>query len=323
VGDDRLRGSRLRRLSAVRDIALESRIGRNSRLETVEDDHGRHAEACLILAAAEELGHQFVSNLMTGYMTVSQWFDMNAAAIRRIENFIDHRMQGWKEAGLVTAEYRLDPTAAWQPMTKLLTYGDIQRAAIEAALDSDLHLTRTRQLSRAEAWKRGEKELVTLAPHCVPAILGPDLSEEKTVLDKNGGSFEFTKAGEDPVMYRALVRRDDGTGERLAPGMTYRVWQLADAGKSYLFVQHPSGKFLGVCEEIPRIEHGNTAAFLRRAGEVAQVHADTLAPFYRRAVKRDRAETRRRQMNVAQIEAGAETQGIEDADMPDYASLKK
>jgi hypothetical protein len=299
---------------------LPGQVGKNSRLETVETDHGMDAEARMILTAAAELRPEVAKGLVTGYLPFSELFWANARAIERIENYTDHKLQGWVEAGNVIAEFRHgEHSDDWQPMDKLLTYSVSHRAAMEVFFHENPWSTRTRQLSRREAWLRGRHELVKLPLHCVPEILGTELAVVKEVADDL--TFTFCKAGEDDLIYRAIARRANGTRQQLVPGTAYRTWvNPYDTG--ILFVSTVLGGFIGTCDLRGRIERPDVDAFKRQAAEAGQVQAEVLAPFYARAVKRNRAITNQRRANAAAVErAAAGNAVIEDSDQPDFGSL--
>ena len=257
---------------------LPGQVGKNSRLEVVETDHGMDAEARFILAAASELGSDVASGLVTGYLPFSELWLANRRVIERIDNYTDHQLQGWQEAGLVTAEFRLTYEGdKWQPVSNLLKYEGTQRGAIQAFLDQTPWSVRSRQLSRREAWDRGKNDLVTLPLHCVPEILGPELAVVKAPGDDM--TFIFQKKDEDDLVYRAYARRPDGTTERLVPGARYRTW-VNPYDTSLLFVSHAQGGFIGICAERPRLDRRDEASFTRQAAEAATLQADVLAPYY-------------------------------------------
>ncbi len=283
---------------------LPGQTGRNSRLEIVESLPAQEREATKLLLAATEARPDVAKILLsgTGFLDSTQLLWAFQRVLKQIEGYTDHELQGWERAGLVTTEYRLAPDAPWQPMARLQTYGDVQRAAIVAQIESEPWSTRTRKLSRQEAWASGQRELVKLPLHVAPQILGTKLSTIRPVNER--GEFCFADAdlgiGSDEVIFRAILTTPEGHEMRLPRG-EYRTW-LNYLNPSQLLVADLRGCYLGSCEMQDRIDRRDTEAFKREAGEAAHVQATALAPLYRRAVKRNADITRQRKDNAAAAE---------------------
>jgi hypothetical protein len=87
----------------------------------------------------------------------------------------EHKLQGWRELGFVTTDWRIDPEQdQWFHMEHWLNLPEPQRLAMDALLESNPKLTRVRQLSPYEVWHQRKNELTPLQVFKLPDLLGMD-----------------------------------------------------------------------------------------------------------------------------------------------------
>ena len=255
---------------------LPGQVGKDSKKQPFEFDHGLEAHARRMIEAA--LSHRMevlqAVKENTGYLTERQLYWAVLEVFKKIHADPDHKLEGWIEAGLERAEYRLKQEEdAWLPQGELDGYPDEQRAAILAFIGKTPWATRRQRLSRDEAWKKNQ-DLVRLPVHCAVQILGehfaklrPDLCREREVTDKNFIHVQVQAIGEDPMFFSSICERPDGVKHKLTPGERYRT-VISPLNAKTLFVSDLSGRYIGTCK-FERIDKGDSEATVREFGRVA------------------------------------------------------
>jgi hypothetical protein len=288
---------------------LPGQVGRDSRWKPVEELHGRRAEAMKLMLAATEARPEVAAAIRegTGLMPFRQLYWAFDQVLKRIGDYTDHDLEGWREAGLEVAEYRLKKEDdAWLPMSELEGYPEAQRAAIMAYIGATDWCTRSRKLSRKEAWLRGANELTRLPMHCVPLILGPELSKLRKVNDRNFIQVDDRQIGDDTMFFSSVARTPENVMKALDPRVEYRTWLNPLCAKT-LFVADTEGRYIGTCK-FERIDRGDDAAAQREFVRVAAEHAELMREPLARARRRNRQITADRKKHIELFKGGPATE---------------
>jgi len=270
---------------------LPGQTGKDMKNEPVEEMHGRDKETHEILTAIQQMRPAVAAAMRTGYLTFAEYFWAHAEAERRIAGFRDHHLEGWADNEITM--FRLAHDAPWQPISNLDKYSPEQRAFFDMMAEKQAGLVRPFQMSREEVWQRGQADLVRLPLHCVPELLGPEHARKVIVGDKPHIRIEDIEIASEPIYYRARVKTIHGFEEQLPKG-EYRAWVF----ENVLIVSGVKGNYLGICEQIDRIERGDDAAFYREAATVKKHHDEMLAPQIARQRVIDAQVTRNRKKNL-------------------------
>ena len=222
-----------------------------------------------IAAIAATLPIEFQRDLLMNLMT----FEEYAAAFQVIEaGLMDdpwHRLEGWD--GKIVKEWRMNVGDPWKPVGVLMDETPERALAIATLVGNDPRLTRVRPMSRREAWKAGQRDLVKVDDWYMPHFL--DVEKDAKVLTVgNDGRFSFTDQlyyGRDEMLYRAIVRGREGWTEHLCPGKKILVcWNPFIAEKVWV-MDAADGHILGTCALDSRAAQNDRHAIERAMGEQA------------------------------------------------------
>ena len=137
----------------------------------------------------------------------------------------DHHLEGWQERERLC--YRLSETGDWEDAASLADKSPEEAAAIAAFLKGRPELTSMRKMSRREAWRAGQKDLVKFPKMEAPSFLDARDCREGTV--RADGTVEFTDATYYPGetrRYEARYVDREGRTHWLAPGETVRFYMI-------------------------------------------------------------------------------------------------
>lgn len=195
----------------------------------------------------------------------------------RINARIDHDLEGWIEAGLVTNEFRLAIDQPWQSMARLLGLPEDKRNAVVALVDSAADLTRARKLSPLEVFTSGRRDLQKLPSHKVALLLGPDRGRELPAVRSSMIVFEDKTLSPSELRYEAVCRLYGSAPVRLPDGEKFTgLVNPFDLDQLHLF--NARGSYVGSCQRIQRVCRADTEALHRACGKAAKAEAELLAP---------------------------------------------
>ena len=252
-----------------------------------------------LAAAAARLPADQAALIVAGLLTFEQYAAAFSAIQAALMDDPEHQLEGW--AGKEVVEYSLDGSA-WRPASELLDMGDAERAAIAAFLSAHPECRRVRPMSRREAWRAGQSELVRVPEIEMPAFLDADKDAVELTVRDNGlvGLRNETYFGRDEMLWNAGAMRDrDGYVRALPP----RTRVLAEynplmPGKLWILSKE-NGRTLGICPLFER-----APAYDRRAIEAAMgAQAHDLAKKLLPLRGRHQAEAEERARRIARNRA--------------------
>lgn len=259
-----------------REASLKGNRGRDAeRMHESRDALVRYEEG--VYRAVAALDPCAVARIESGLLSWAEYGE----AFRRIEDALmddpDHRLEGWDER--TVAEFRLGPDAPWRPADELLDMGEAQRAAVAAYVSAHPDCRRLRYMTRREAWRAGQADLVRVPLFEMPAFLSEKDAVELTV--SPDGLVSIRNAlyfGRDEMNYRAEARDPDGRVRRFAPGT--RLWAKWNplCPEQIWILDRESGATLGTAPLHERAPVCDRAAILRAMGEQARDLARKVNP---------------------------------------------
>lgn len=258
---------------------LPAQTGSNERLNAPEELHGRRTENDKLIAKAlAVLPPEKIQMLRWPVMHYQQYCGIVDAIYRWIDGRIEHELEGWEKAGLVTSEFRLAlDDKRWLPAAMLDAVPADRRRAIDAIAAQPGH-ARIRRLSPAEVFHGGCKDLVKLPIAILPDIIGRDLAQPRKVNDKGMIAFEDHELDTEPFLFLARARTGNGHDLLLRDGETYETF-INPFDRTHLIVCDGKGAFLGWCERYQKPCKVDTEALHKTMGMVAHTEAVRLAPY--------------------------------------------
>lgn len=274
---------------------IPGQTGSNSRVNLPEELHGRQKHTDALLAAMATLTPERAALLRFDFVEFTQAVWLMNEIHDRINGRIDHELEGWKEAGLTTVEWRMALDQPWLPMTRLQSLPEAQRAALQPYIASQEGLIQTRKLSPKEVFTVGQRGLTKLPPHKTATLLYElaRRSGECTVRDRMI-EFEDKTLSPSPLAYLADARLPGRPAERLPDGEKYTpVVNPLDLAQLHLF--NAKGGYVGACQRRDVPSRADVEAIHRQCGEVARIERELLEPVARRgaAMTRQRIENAR------------------------------
>lgn len=256
----------------------------------------RHNNA--LLAAYSLLPELMRERLQFPMLEVNQFMPIAIELYRHIENYTDHNLTDWIECGHVVNEFYFD--GRWMDQRAVIQAAPEVQDLFSAMLDSGRIETRSRPMSRREAWDAGAGELVKLPGHGVVAILGGDLAIERKVKD---GRFEFTDAEVGPGLHRydSLAVDPQGRKCELREGEVYQAFVNPFAPET-LFVCNARGGYIGECKRIATACRGDEEAVQRACGAAAKRESDLLNPYRLRHMAEAREKAARHKNNAMALD---------------------
>lgn len=279
---------------------IPGQTGSNSRLNAPEELHGRDRHMDALLRAIVALPADRAALLRLPFLEFRQAVWVMDEIHDRINGRIDHELEGWQEAGLLTSEWRISPDQPWLPMSRLLSLPQEQRVAMEHYVGAQQDLTRARRLSPQEVWDRGRRALTKLPPHKTAMLLYElsGKSGECTVRDSLI-EFEDKDLSPSPLRYRAAARLPARPEEPLQEGEKFRpVINPLNLDELHLF--DARGGYVGACPRWKSPTRSDTEALQRQMGQAAKIERELLEPVARRGadITRQRIEDARHNAEV-------------------------
>ena len=228
------------------------------------------------------------------FLEYNQWKQIVGAIYQRINERTDHDIEGWVEAGLVQNRFQLNPGGEPIPMERLLGMTKEQRVAVEALMIP----MAPRKLSPAEVWERGKKNLIRLAPHYVPMILGRQNAKELPVLENFMFEFKDRRMGPGHHRYIARVTTEHGEQLMLEPGEKYLLYSTP-FDPSAAFIADKDNSFIGIAQAITKPCKTDTDAIHRENGRIMALEKELLSGVKARHMDEARAKQKMHTNNVA------------------------
>ena len=242
-----------------------------------------------LMAAYSQLPPEQAELLEFDLLEQNQFMHVASAIYRNIENYTDHDLEGWVEAGLVVNEILFGGVWMHQGILKTLPEGE--RAGVLALIGSGGIQSRVRKMSRLEAYNTGGKSLVKAPGFLMCEILGDDLAAERKVRNSLI-EFEDAEVGPGVHRYHNIAEDTDGRQTVLREGETYQMFVNPFAPDA-LFARDARGCYLGECERINPVSRADIEALHRACGAAAKREGEILRPVQARHTAEAREKMRR------------------------------
>ncbi|MGE9271601.1 MAG: hypothetical protein ACQKBU_12420, partial [Verrucomicrobiales bacterium] len=238
-------------------------------------------------ALAEDGNLNAVRGLRFDLMEYHQFVKVASLVYERIHDDPDHNLEGWEEAGLITAEWRLSRE---QPFATLEDATPDQLAIIREYCQKTEGLTRHRKMTRREAWNQRARGLRKLPAPAMAALLVDKVGVERTVNDE--GCFVFQDKKYSSGQYHFLARVKGMHGDHETPlrrrDKYMTVWNPLIPDE--LHVLDAKGQYMGMCPNMGRPDKADQDAIFRSIGQVRAIESEMLRPLQARG--RDILRTR-------------------------------
>jgi hypothetical protein len=235
----------------------------------------------------------------------------------------DHNLEGFEKAGLVTTEFRVSESSGqWIPQERLKEFPEMERNAIRALMRSNPQVyTRSRKLSRLEAWERGESKLVKLTRYAMPLILGPELARPVTILPT--GLFEFRNKdyGPETFIYNGLeVVNYEGFKFSLKRDKAYIIHANPFNLDEVFVSDKETGAVLGIAPRYGVPCKNDFESLTRQIGYQSKIEHQLMKPHIEADSQRKRMQTRikNQQQNIRVLSK----QPITDAELDAHNRIK-
>lgn len=284
-------------------LLIPGQTGSNSRLNAPEELHGRDRHTDLLLRAIAAMPPERAALLRMPFLEFTQAVWVCNEIHDRINARIDHALEGWQAAGLVTSEWRMASDQPWLPISRLLSMPAEQRTALEHYVSTQSDLTRARKLSPTEVFGAGRRALVKLPSHKVATLLYECGSQSgRTILERPVKSrlieFEDADLAPDKLRYLAEARIPGRPPEPLPEDEKYAiVVNPLNLDEIHLF--DARGGYVGACQRWASISRADTDAIHRQCGQAARIERELLEPVARRGAATTRQRIQDARHNAA------------------------
>lgn len=262
--------------------------------------HGRDRYNNALLKAAAALPPERAALLK---FPVLEWTEFEQIAMdiySRINDRLDHALEGWQESRLFTKEWRLADSHPWSPIQTFLALPAPQQTALATLIESDPSLCRSRKLSPAEVFHQGKQQLTKLPSCMLPVLLGVERGYPVNIVhgyitikdkDIDADPLRF------PVGHGLQSLMQSGTLGYLNP-FNPVLLVLADS----------QGRYIGetTLQETPN--RADVESLKRQMGAAKKEEADRLAPVAARAADLARAKTQMHRHNTDVLDGKPITQ---------------
>lgn len=226
-----------------------SRINRPEQLKGVEDYNNK----IILKAYAKLMQSDPERAAMLQFPTL--FFHDYAKAILGLYGIMNartnHRIEGYREAGLVVSEFRLDDSCdKWLPQEVLLKMEPERAAAIRALLQSfPEELTRARLMSPQEVYNRGSANLKQVSKWLIPDILGEPDSVPVVISKDNLIAFRRRDIAAEQLVYHGSLITPGGFNSELAPGGKFLLY-VNPYNTAEAFLRNPEdGRVVGTVSQ--------------------------------------------------------------------------
>lgn len=270
-------------------------------------------------------------NLLLSFAELCALLPMRVA---RINERVDHKLEGWAACGFVVQEYRLDLASDnWQPLASVPAHA---RDAVLAVVQSGAGYLRERSMSPNEAWDscdgKEEHKLVRITPSQACELMGQHMAR----IPRRKGSYFYVKdrnLSDDELVYETrVIKQAQGLEweEELPPMGDYKLI-INPYEHDQAFVIDARGICVGYAALVQRVARGNREAVKAAFGHASARRADMLQDS-RVALANTEVQLMERRNHNAQVigDAKAATQQVRiedkrahDAEMRQVRRLRK
>jgi len=223
-----------------------------------------------VLAARQQMPPDVAELLEFSLLTEVQAMRVVGGLYRVLENDTEHNLEGWQEASNVLAEVQL--MGAWFNQHQLAELPADEQQLIFAKLQNGTAITRTRKMSRLEAWQRGSGELIKITGGALCELLGPECTRERKIT-RHLFEFEDARLGEGKVRFESVCITPDGRELLLTDGQAY-LTTCNPLKADELLVRDLAGRFIGTCPRLHKAMQADAESIARAMGRAA--HQDKL-----------------------------------------------
>lgn len=213
--------------------------------------------------------------LASPFLSWREFLEVAGEVHRRIDERLDHALEGWEECGYVAGEFRMKGEAPWRAVRPMREMSPQEAGAVSALVQAGMAEYRERRLSPREAWEKSKGALEPLPEHFAPTLLGAKLRSVAKVNDR------MELAWNDRNLGQRVVAAAVAGGRLLDRGREYQVWvNPLDGGRAY--VCDGGGKWLGTAKVMRAVRADATPEELAEMAEQLGLRQRVLAEEYRR-----------------------------------------
>ncbi len=282
--------------------AIPGYTGSNSRLDKPEDHMALMKVVDKMLAASCVLPAHLGERLR---FPVLDWETFEAVVhevYEQIDWSGDHRLEGWHDR--VERQWRVHPADLWHSEREFLALPQAVQDQVAPLIAMEGN-TRIAQLSRAQVWEDGKRDLVRLPEWAVTMICGEDMAEARPCPATAEAVFVNRDIdGGRPLIYRlATCVGPDGQKVALKDGETY-LWLINPFDPRAVFVSDTWGRYLGKVLRVDAIDRADTEEIHKEVGRTRKALDEALAPLARRGAKAARGMIADMAHNTALLRQG-------------------
>jgi len=262
---------------------LPARIGKD-RDHRPEEYSGRSAYNRAMIKAIQALPADLVEQLRWPVPLFNTYSLAIDQIYREIEDRIDHDIEGFEAARLVTWEYRLSDGPEWTPCEFYYAATPEERAAIDMVIRNNPARMNPRKMSPAEVYDQGRAKLKRIPHYVVPMLLAAaDEDYARPVkVDKSGYiMFDDRELHTDQVIFKADLIKNNGVIAPLTPGMEFLSY-INPFDTRYLYLSLPGkdkGAFVGLCRRQEVVSPANREAVKHAQAEQRKETLRLLKPL--------------------------------------------
>jgi hypothetical protein len=253
---------------------LPGQTGSNERVNAPEELYGRMESDKVLLKALTglQLRPEKIEALRWDFMLMSQASGIMADIYAWLDGRMEHDLEGWETAGLVTGQIRVDPRSPhWTPTYALPMQTQDQYDAMQALMKIP-GCFNLRRMSPSEVWERDAAGLVKIPMSVLPEIIGADLSVERKMTDHGSFTFEDASISHEPMRFVGIAVNPQGHQVLLKDGETYRTF-CNPFDTRFLLVCDSKGRYIGRCERVNKVCRADDEGLQRAMGQAAHVNA--------------------------------------------------
>ena len=243
-----------------------------------------------IASALEASRPGALSRMSLPYMPWGDYWEMARAVYDEADKRTWHDLEGWRECGFETGEWRPSKDSPWLPMASLKRMDPKAAAAFESLIASDPALFRMRRMSPREAFASRAGELRRLDDVAAVVVMGERLARACRCDDRLQLHYR-----DDSTLRRLTVAGVLDGGTALERGKWYQVWHNPMNG-GVAYVADEGGRYLGTAPVMVAARHDDMEAIERSLGvrqRAIAAESRQLAPYVRRR-QAEAAEAARR-----------------------------
>jgi hypothetical protein len=260
-----------------------------------------NAEIC---TAAAQLPAPLAQLLEFPLLSTEQFNRVLRELYTTLENFTDHRLEGWKAAGFVIPEMHI--LGSWMTPAEIRNLPPEEREFCEQMLKRGKCRTRERTLSRIEAWRMTAHDLIRITDGGIMCrLLGDEFATRRKV---SNSRFEFSDAelGDGKHRYHNRVTSATGGEFELLDGSEF-LMTVNPFAPDTAWLRDLSGRYIGSVEKILTADPAEVGSVERACGIAAKRHAELKAPLKARQIESARERTRLMEHNNRVLETAAST----------------